>query len=65
MSMRIKKLAKIIQTLTYDEMMEIAMCFSDWTAVDENGEDQEKTINQDTMAANLADWATTRVNDHG
>jgi hypothetical protein len=64
MSERIRKIAKMVQALTYDEMIEIAEWFSGWTAIDENGKDQEKTIDQNTMAANLSDWATNQVNDH-
>lgn len=64
MSERIKTIAKVIQTLTYGEMMEISEYFSGWTSIDKNGRDQEKTIDSSEMASNLWDWAGDQVNDH-
>ena len=57
------KVAKAIKDLTYDETMEMAEWFSHWTAIDDNGEDMLPTINRDTMAANLSDWADNVIED--
>lgn len=64
MSLAILGLAKKIKDLKYDEMIEVAGWFSDWTAIDGKGNDQIPTIDRETMAANLSDWAQMQIDGH-
>ena len=56
-SKKITKIAELFTELTYSEIMEIADWFSGWTAIDAEGNNQEKTISSEQMAANVVDWA--------
>ena len=57
------KIARAIKALTYDEMMEMADWFSEWTGIGEDGEMIDRTISRDQMAANISDWADNFVEE--
>jgi hypothetical protein len=57
MSTNIEALAETIKALSYDEMMEVADYWSQWTAVDADGNEIDPTVSKETMASCLSDWA--------
>lgn len=50
---RVLRIARLVKELTYDEMMDVADAFSDWT-LDDGG---NHAISSHEMASNLAGWA--------
>ena len=57
------KIARLIKELTYDDTMEMAQWFSDWTTVEPDGTDRDALIDRETMAANLSDWADNIIDE--
>lgn len=53
----IQEIAEKIACLSYDDMMEIAGTFSEWTGVDAEGNETEPTVSKELFAALLSDWA--------
>ena len=50
-------IAKLVEKLTYAEMMTIAWQFSQWTAINEDGSEHDPDITPEAVASNFALWA--------
>lgn len=61
---RTGRIAQLFKELTYDEMVEIAQRFSDWTGYDEDGDRQDEfVIASPEMCSNLSEWADEILSD--
>ena len=58
----LKKIAAIIKTLSYDELMEIAQWYACWTvAKDEPLKNGDQLCSDAEMALNIMDWAEKQL----
>lgn len=55
-------IARLMKSMTYDEVMEMAEWFSALTGLDRNGNEMdEPLISPSDMAGNLMDWADWHI----